>query len=104
MQKYYVVVYSNGDICWHSDPECIIFHRENGPAIENTDGYEAYYQNNKWHRIDGPARIWRDGGEEYWIEGVHYSKEEFLAKTQPVKELTVSDIEKLLGYRVKIVK
>jgi len=104
MKKYYVEVRENGNTYWYSDLECTILHRENGPAVERSDGYKAYYQNNKWHRIDGPARIWPNGDEEYWIDGVRYTKEEFLAKTNPVKELTVADIEKLLGYPVKIVK
>jgi len=35
---------------------------------------------------------------------VEYTEAEFLAQTQPVKELTIADIEKLLGHRVKVVK
>ncbi len=79
-------------------------HRIGGPAVEWDDGYKAYYQNDKLHRLDGPAYIRPDGHEEYWIEGKRYSKEEFLKKTSPVKELTVAQISELLGYEVKIVK
>jgi len=104
MQKYYVQVFTNGNIFWYSDPGCTIIHRENGAAVDRFDGYKEYFQNGKLHRLDGPARIWPDGTEQYWIDGVQYSKEEFLAETNPVKELTVADIEKLLGYQVKIIK
>lgn len=104
MQKYYVKVFPNGDTYWFTNPECTIIHRENGPAIEFADGYKVYFQNNKWHRLDGPARIWSDGYEEYWIDGLEYTKEDFLKKTKPVKELTVAEVEKMLDYQVKIVK
>jgi hypothetical protein len=29
------------------------------------------------HRLDGPAIIYNDGNVLYWIEGMHYTKEEF---------------------------
>ena len=38
------------------------------------------------------------------INGVKYTEQEFLAKTRPAKELTVAEIEKLLGYSIKVVK
>ena len=77
-------------------------HRLDGPAYEWPDGDKAWYIDGKFHRIDGPAFERADGRVEYWIDGVEYTEEEFLAKTQ-TKELTVADIEKLLGYSVKIV-
>lgn len=69
------------------------FDRKDGPAIEWTDGYRAYYRDGKLDRIGGPAVIWpdgsecwyrnnllhriggpavtnRDGSKEYWIKGV----------------------------------
>lgn len=30
-------------------------HREDGPAVENTDGTTYWYFNNKYHRTNGPA-------------------------------------------------
>jgi hypothetical protein len=35
---------------------------------------------------------------------VQLTEAEFLATTQPVVEMTVADVEKLVGKRVKIVK
>ena len=45
-------------------------------------------------------------GAKYWyIDGVNLTEKQFKEKTAPVaKELTVAEIEKLLGHRVKIVK
>jgi hypothetical protein len=38
------------------------------------------------------------------LNGVEYTKKEFNKKTAKVKELTVAEIEKLLGYQIKVVK
>jgi hypothetical protein len=41
---------------------------------------------------------------EWWLNGEKYTKEEFNKKTAKLKELTVPEIEKLLGYKIKVVK
>ena len=41
-------------------------HRENGPAVERTDGSKSWYQNGKLHREDGPA-IEEADGSKYWL-------------------------------------
>ena len=79
-------------------------HRVDGPAIEHNDGYKAWYLNGKLHRVDGPALEHSDGSKEWWIDGTQYTEAEFLEKTKSVKELTIVEVEKLLGYPVKIVK
>jgi len=53
------------------------FHRLNGPAIEGSDGYKAYYFNGKKHRLDGPAKIWPSGYKEYWVNDRQLTKKEF---------------------------
>ena len=79
----------------------MLIHRNDGPAKEYINGDKSWYQNNKLHREDGPARIkdqtesWyendklhRDGdkpaviihydtptrpkGKEWWVKGVPY--------------------------------
>ena len=77
-------------------------HREDGPAVEYPDGYKAYYKNGKRHRENGPAVEWADGTKEYWINGKQLTEEEFNNRTK--KELTVKQIEELLGYSIKVVK
>ena len=44
-------------------------HREDGPAIEHTDGSKEWYRFWKFHRIDGPAREVANGNKEWWIFG-----------------------------------
>ena len=43
-------------------------HREDGPAIEFSDGDKSYYQNDLLHREDGPAIDWEDR-KEWWYHG-----------------------------------
>lgn len=58
-----------------------VLHCEDGPAVENLNGYKSWWQNGIRHRIDGPAVEFSKGGREYWIDGhvIHVnSLEEFL--------------------------
>ena len=78
-------------------------HRIDGPAIEWADGGKQYWVDGKLHRLDGPAVEYANGHKSYWVDGKKLTEEEFLARTT-LKELTVADIEKLLGYSVKVIK
>ena len=123
-KEYTVKVYTNGSKSWHLNDK---LHREDGPAVERADGTKLWYLNDKLHREDGPAveyakgdKLWylndklhrEDGpaieynnGRKYWyLNDESYTEEEYLKKTSPIKELTVAELEKLLGYSVKIVK
>jgi len=44
-------------------------HREDGPAIEYSNGSKEWFLNNVRHREDGPAVEWYDGCKEWWIKG-----------------------------------
>ena len=123
-KEYTVKVYTNGTKYWYLNGE---LHREDGPAIERANGAKLWLLNGKLHREDGPANEGDDGTKEWYLNGKRhredgpaieypygakswylndeeYTEEEFLKKTSPIKELTVADLEKLLGYPVKIVK
>jgi hypothetical protein len=67
-------------------------------------GTRHWWLNGKLHREDGPACEYPDGSRCWYLGGVEYTEEEFLKKTAKVKELTVAEIESLLGYSVKVVK
>jgi hypothetical protein len=79
-------------------------HREDGPAVESYEGSRYWYLNGDLHREDGPAIEYSDGTRCWYLNGVEYTEEEFLKKTTKVKELTVAEIESLLGYQIKVVK
>ena len=125
MKTYQVEVYDNGNKFWYLNgefhredgPACDYIygvtcwylngklHREDGPAIENSNAGDKYwYLNGKLHREDGPAIEYANGYKLWYLNDKEYTEAEFNAKMNPVKELSVSDIEKLLGYKVKIVK
>jgi len=46
-----------------------IIHREDGPAVEWTDGTKEWYRNGKRHREDGPALIFINGRKEWYKYG-----------------------------------
>jgi hypothetical protein len=41
------------------------YHREDGPAIEYLNGGKSWYQNGEFHRLDGPAMEFSNG-DKYW--------------------------------------
>ena len=43
--------------------------------IVDADGTQAWYENDRRHRTDGPAIVWRDGTEEWWVGGVNITQE-----------------------------
>jgi hypothetical protein len=99
-------------------------HREDGPAVEWADGSRYWYLNDKRHRTDGPARECADGDRYWYLNGqrhrtdgpaierangdrLWYLNGEQVTEAEvmkPSKELTVAQIEQLLGYSVKVVK
>ena len=125
IKKYFVTV-DEHSTRWYKDAKCKVLHRDEGPAIEwpggkawfqngrrhrtggpatvYSDGIETWCKDGTIHRDDGPAVVYPDGTQEWWINGKAMTEAEFLAATQPVVEMTVADIEKLLGKRVKIIK
>ena len=45
-------------------------HREDGPAVEWSDGSKEWFINGIRHRIDGPAIIYSSGRKEWIINGL----------------------------------
>ena len=95
------VEYAGGTKEWFINGER---HREDGAAVEWANGYKAWYLDGKLHRGDGAAVEWANGYKAWYLDGKKYTQAEFKAKMHPTKELTVADIERMLGHRVKIVK
>jgi hypothetical protein len=101
-------------------------HREDGPAVEHSDGSKVWYLNGKRHRQDGPAVEWKYGGKSWYLndkrhredgpayEGSNGEKKWYihgkkLTESQfnnhlKTKELSVEQIQELLGYKIKIVE
>ena len=101
MIEYTVKVNDNGHKRWFLNGE---LHREDGPAIEYANGYKSWYLNGKYHREDGPAIECANGDKAWYLNGEELTEEQHKKATTNTKEFTVSEIEKILGYSVKIVK
>ena len=65
MQEYQVKVYDD-KTKWYQNGK---YHRLDGPAIEYANGYKVWYQNGKRHRLDGPAVECADGYKEWFQNG-----------------------------------
>jgi len=79
------VEYSDGEKRWYIYDS---LHREDGPAVETANGYKVWYHNGKCHRVDGPALIYSDKSEVWCLNNVHFkTKEEwFEALTEEQKK------------------
>jgi hypothetical protein len=78
MEEYTVTVGDNGDKFWYQNDK---LHRLDGPAIEDADGFKEWYQNGKCHREDGPAIEYADGFKAWYIEGKELTEKEFNDRT-----------------------
>ena len=47
----------------------LVYHREDGPAIEYVNGSKEWYLNGKFHREDGPAIEWSNGSKQWYLNG-----------------------------------
>ena len=64
MKEYKVVVTEYSTKWFNLEGQ---LHREDGPAVEYTDGGREYYINDKIHREDGPAVEHANGDKWYYI-------------------------------------
>ena len=65
-----IAIKSNGDKIWYQDGR---FHRVDGPAIEEENGKtRAWLQNGKRHRTDGPAYEDESGLSSWWQNGKNH--------------------------------
>ena len=74
-------------ICYFQDRT---YHREDGPAIIESNGKEYWFINGKRHREDGAAIIYKSGYKEFWYKNKCYgTNNSFNIKTwkKKVKEL-----------------
>ena len=66
------------------------------------NGSKLWWLNEELHREDGPAIEWLDGTKEWYLNGVELSEQDFNTRMN-TKELTINQIEELLGYKIKVV-
>jgi len=77
---------TNGDKYWYYQGR---FHREDGPAIEYASGTKEWRINGMLHRLDGPALEYSDGHKEWYINGLDFSSEEKFIKHKQILLLEI---------------
>jgi len=104
MEKYDVEVDERGTVRYFKKGTDQL-HRLDGPAIEFANGTKSWYQNGELHRLVGPAVEYASGVNEWHIDDVKFIEAQFKRKINRLntKEMTIAEIEKLLGHKVKIV-
>jgi hypothetical protein len=68
------------------------YHREDGPAIEFSDGTKYWYIKGQFHREDGPAREFPDGSKFWYLNGEYYTEQEHQQEVIKIK------LERLKSY------
>jgi len=91
------IEHSDGSKSWYQNNQR---HRDDGPAVEYANGSKEWYQNGQCHRDDGPAIEWADGHKAWYLEGEYLTEAEFNALQQTC-EGKVVEIE---GKKYKLVK
>jgi hypothetical protein len=68
------VEYTDGTKMWYLNGKP---HRLDGPAYETVSGDKVWYADGKLHRLDGPAVVYSDSDNLYYVDDKQYSKRNF---------------------------
>lgn len=75
------------------------FHREDGPALEYVNGGKGWFINGNLHREDGPA-IERDDGTKFWyLKGNQVTREDVV---KPQREKLRPIMRVVFKYHLKL--
>jgi hypothetical protein len=83
------IEYSDGTKQWWINGKR---HRKYGPAVEYSNGNKEWYLNGKWHREDGPAVELIIGINYWYLNGIRYSEQEWQEEVIRIK------LERLRNY------
>ena len=89
-------IMANGSKWWKLDG---IVHREDGPAVEFTDGYKVWYKHGKRHREDGPAVDYSNGHKSWYLNGQYLRVRESINDPE-LKRKYPELIESMIIYSV----
>ena len=77
------IEYTDGSSSWYINGK---LHRDDGPALDYSNGYKGWYKNGKCHRESGPAIEWTDGDKCWYKEGKLHRKDGPAIEYSNVKE------------------
>jgi hypothetical protein len=73
---------SNGYKAWYLNSLC---HRKDGPAVEYIEGSKSWHLNGLKHREDGPAMEYSDGDKVWYLNGIRNTEQEYKHKIRYIK-------------------
>jgi hypothetical protein len=73
--KSKLTVYDNGNKSWELPNGK--FHREDGPAVEYSNGSKQWWLNGLRHRENGPAVEWGDGDKVWYLNDIWHTEQEY---------------------------
>jgi len=88
------VEYTDAYKAWYVDGQ---LHRLDGPAFESADGRKYWYVDGRPHRLDGPAIEYTNGHKAWYVDGQRLTEVEFNDLTAPTLELTLEDVAAKFG-------
>ena len=104
MKAQYIKIDEKGHKFYYSDHKMMVFHREDGPAIEYVNGDRVWYLNGLFHCEDGPAIQWVDGPKWWYLNGQCISEAEHTRRTAKETVLTMEEIAAKFGVSVEKLK
>lgn len=72
-----------------------LYHRADGPAFEQANGHREWYRYDLLHRTDGPAVEYANGNYGWWLLGAEYTFDQWLQLNPAL------DNQKRTLYRLK---
>jgi hypothetical protein len=102
METYTVTVNDNKTIEWRNSAGKL--HREDGPAIEWSNGTKEWWLDGKRHREDGPAVEYAHGDKEWYVDDKFLTQEQFLARTKPKQASCAGKVVEVDGKKYKLVE
>ena len=69
-----VVMYPAGDKVWYLNGER---HRIGNPAMITRTNTRFWFERDRYHRIDGAAVEWNDGGKWFYLDGIRFTEEDY---------------------------
>ena len=104
MKAQYIEIDEFGNKLYYSDRDMTIIHREDGPAIEWSDGAKEWCLNGQFHREDGPAVEYANGNRWWYLNGQCISEAEHKRRTAKEIVLTMDQIAAKFGVSIKQLK
>jgi hypothetical protein len=82
-----------------------VYHRTDGPAIVYANGDKVWCRFGVRHRDDGPAVERADGTKEWWVVGIKFTEEQFhnIKKKSGEPTATTNRVVEIDGKKYKLV-